>query len=248
MNRFYLGTHMVNWLWNERFAGCPLFVSVLRIMRYRNLRPAVTPWALDSAGFSMVTTHGYYTIGPRQYVAIVRRCADEIGNLEWAATQDWMCEEIALAKSRRTVAEHQQLTVNSWIALNSMDASLPWAPVIQGYTRDDYLRCIDLYDRHTATDLRKLPVVGVGSICRRQGIAESREILLAIRAAGFHNIHAFGLKINGLRLSQDIISSADSMAWSYDARRKPKLPDCTHGNCANCPEFASIWLAKLLHG
>ncbi|MEV6227889.1 ATP-binding cassette domain-containing protein [Saccharopolyspora shandongensis] len=43
------------------------------------------------------------------------------------------------------------------------------------------------------------------------------------------------------------LHSADSMAWSYAARRSPRLPGCTaHKNCANCPRFAFHWRERVL--
>lgn len=33
--------------------------------------------------------------------------------------------------------------------------------------------------------------------------------------------------------------SADSLAWSFDARRSAPLPDCAHANCATCLRYAA---------
>ena len=42
---------------------------------------------------------------------------------------------------------------------------------------------------------------------------------------------------------------ADSLAWSYHARREPPLPGCnTHKNCANCVRFALAWREETLEG
>ncbi len=42
-----------------------------------------------------------------------------------------------------------------------------------------------------------------------------------------------------------MLESADSMAWSYDARRAPALAGCTHRNCANCLEYALRWRRRV---
>lgn len=42
------------------------------------------------------------------------------------------------------------------------------------------------------------------------------------------------------RDSLDLVS-ADSLAWSYAARRQPPLPDCPHARCNNCIDWASQW-------
>ncbi len=50
-----------------------------------------------------------------------------------------------------------------------------------------------------------------------------------------------------LFISDRRLTSADSMAWSVDARRKPPLPGCTrHKNCANCPRYALRWRRQVL--
>src|SRR5262245_44967377 len=54
---FYLGTHQPHWL---ATAGVPLFVSARRLAGRRRLPRAAAPWALDSGGFSEITTHGRY--------------------------------------------------------------------------------------------------------------------------------------------------------------------------------------------
>src|SRR5436309_107712 len=47
-----------------------------------------------------------------------------------------------------------------------MAPELPITPVLQGQSISDYSRCADLYERH-GVDLAALPLVGVGSVCRR---------------------------------------------------------------------------------
>ncbi|SDZ53048.1 hypothetical protein SAMN05216215_10913 [Saccharopolyspora shandongensis] len=60
-------------------------------------------------------------------------------------------------------------------------------------------------------------------------------------------MHGFGIKTSGLRDYGSHLHSADSMAWSYAARRSPRLPGCTaHKNCANCPRFAFHWRERVL--
>jgi hypothetical protein len=60
-------------------------------------------------------------------------------------------------------------------------------------------------------------------------------------------LHGFGVKTGGLHLYGHHLASADSMAWSYTARRLPPLPGCTsHANCANCFTYATHWRARIL--
>ncbi len=250
--RFWLGTHVVPWLATETV---PLFISAVRLRKKRKLPRAAGEWALDSGGFSAIKEHGCYRTSPQEYVAEVQRWSEEIGGMEWAAIQDWMCEPFMLEKTGRTLETHQQLTVNSWGMLNSIDGSLPWVPVLQGWTVHDYHRCADLYERHTATDLTQLPLVGLGSICRRQGTEEAAMIVKSLYARGFHNLHGFGFKTLGLTRRNSVapyLKSSDSMAWSFRARRawrhgQRKLCGGEHpGSCSNCRDWAMMWRERLL--
>lgn len=165
----------------------------------------------------------------------------------WAAIQDWMCEPHMLEKTGKTVREHQQLTIASLVELRRLAPEIRWAPVLQGWKLADYLEHIEMY-RAAGFDLRYERIVGVGSVCRRQGTLEANEIMRAIAARGIR-IHAFGVKRDGLALFGDRLSSSDSMAWSFVARRRRiRLAGCTHNNCANCFRFAMQWCRTLVDG
>lgn len=253
---FLLGTHQPGWL---NHAGVPLFVSDVRLRGYKRLPRAAAPWAVDSGGFSELQRHGTWTIPPREYVARLRRYRDEIGSLTWAAAQDWMCEPIVrhggwaagqyFVGTHRTVAEHQRRTVLNFLHLRDIAPDLPIVPVIQGFTCEDYLRCVDLYWTVGRIDLTVEPLCGVGSICRRQATGEAGRILTALRHRGVTSLHGFGFKILGLADHGHLLKSADSLAWSDTARklRRP-LPGCEgrHINCANCLQFALRWRASVL--
>lgn len=241
--RFYLGTHMLAWMRDERFTDVPLFVSRRRFEKRRTLPRSVTDWALDSGGFTELSMHGAWTLSPVDYVAFVRRAQDEIGRMQWAAPQDWMCEPVITAKTGLTVADHLALTVQNFLDLRALAPDLPIAPVIQGWAFDDYRRCVDAYDR-AGIDLRAYPVVGVGTICRRQGTVEAERILRHLASLGI-SLHAFGAKIVGLHRFYDALASSDSLAWSYAARRDAPLPGCSHRSCANCPVYAIAWCRRL---
>jgi hypothetical protein len=64
-------------------------------------------------------------------------------------------------------------------------------------------------------------------------------------------LHGFGLKLQGLRQVGGALVSADSMAWSFDARRlghKRGANWCgspSHKNCANCSAFAMDWYRRV---
>src|SRR5690349_1560064 len=248
-----LGTHQPGWLAK---AGVPLFVSDVRLRVYKTLPRAAAPWAVDSGGFSEIQKYGQWTVTPAEYVARLRRYRDEVGHLMWCAPQDWMCEPIIInggvaggqrfAGTGLSVAEHQRRTVTNYVQLRDMAPDLPIIPVVQGWTRDDYLRCVDLYSSLARVDLTAMPLVGLGSVCRRQGTAEAVDIIDALHRVGVTRIHGFGFKILGLRQlagRRHGLHMADSLAWSDTARklRRPALPGCTHANCANCLPYALQW-------
>lgn len=239
---FYLGTHMPHWL---GILDVPLFVSHRRLAGRRTLPVARGPWALDSGGFSELSMFGQWRTSPTQYVAAVQRYADEIGQLAWAAPQDHMCEPIMLAKTGKTVGEHQRLTVENYVRLRSMAPQLPFVPVLQGWRLDDYRRCADAYAR-AGIDLTAEPTVGIGSVCRRQATGEIDAIVSTLAADGLR-LHGFGVKTKGLAAYAPSLTSADSMAWSVDGRR---TAGCAHGrpalNEANCRSFALAWRERVL--
>lgn len=108
--RFFLGFHHPHQL---AHAGVPLFVSHRRLVTMKTLPRAIAPWALDSGGFTELAMHGRWTVTAQDYARAVARYRDEIGSLDWAAPQDWMCEPVMLAKTGLTVDEHQRRTIAS---------------------------------------------------------------------------------------------------------------------------------------
>ena len=240
--RFYLGTHKPNWL---KLTDVPLFVSRRRLAEVKKLPRALGPWALDSGAFSEIDQHGKWTLSPADYIAEVRRYSAEIGNMQWAAIQDWMCEPQMLAKTGKTIEEHQRLTTHSYLALKWAAPEIPWCPVLQGFEHDDYLRHADEYNRVLPYPIEGCKIVGLGSVCRRQGTKEADSIIWDLHARGF-KLHAFGFKITGLEQSAHLLESADSMAWSRAARFDPPLPGCTHKTCSNCIKYAMKWRKNVL--
>lgn len=245
--RFYLGTHRANWLW--QIHDIPLFISH-RVLRERKSRfpRATTPWALDSGGFTELSMYGRWETTPSEYVAAVRRYDDELGHLEWASPQDWMCEPWVLAKTGLTVAQHQARTVDNYLELVALAPDLDFAPVLQGWELDDYQRHADAY-ADAGVDLTAQPVVGIGSVCRRQATGQITWIFESLRHRGLQ-MHGFGVKTEGLAQYADLLVSADSLAWSYNARKLARAGyrGCDKNTCANCLHHALAWRQRVLGG
>lgn len=257
MFKFYLGAPNSAWLW--RHPGISLFVS-RRQMPKRKFHRAVTDWALDSGGFTELQKFGKWTIGADEYAKLVNEYHAKVGRLQWAAQQDWMCEPIVInggsvggqtfVGTKLSVFEHQKRTVLNFLELEGK-CKVPIVPVIQGYTKDEYHKCIDMF-AVVGVDLTQYETVGVGSICRRQATDEAVEILESIAARGIR-IHGFGLKREALKNVLGSLRSADSMAWSFNARhskttcgRINRRTGKPIKNCANCYHAAVEWYEKTM--
>lgn len=239
--QFYLGTHLEGWLGT---VDVPLCVSYRRLMRRKRLPVARTGWLLDSGGFTELSMYGRWTIPPEAFVAGVRRIATEVGHVDAAAIQDWMCEPPILASTGLTVRDHQRLTIESYQTLTALAPEIPWMPVVQGWDPDDYDAHLDQYAA-VGINLAALPLVGVGTVCRRQAMGVAVEIVRRVASRGVR-IHGFGFKLTGLTGARPYLASADSLAWSFDARRSAPIPGHPHKNCANCLEWALRWRERVL--
>lgn len=269
---FYLGVHKPYWLFDAAMRGVPLFLSYRQLRELqdrRALKPAVTEWCLDSGGFMELAEKGRWTYSAKSYADGVRRFARECGGLRWAAIMDWMTEACVLEKTGGTVAEHQARTIDSLIELRSIAPEIPWAPVLQGWGWGEHEDHVEQYARR-GIDLTREPIVGVGSICRRSTTMFATMVLNDLADYGL-KLHAFGFKIDGLTSSWSTVHpfgvrrerpvierdtvfmplwmrlrSADSTAWSFNARRSPPLPGCTHEHCNNCQLYARQWRQELM--
>jgi hypothetical protein len=239
---FYLGTHRPNWL--ARPDVPPLFVSHRQLRDRRTLPVATGRWALDSGGFTEIATFGRWEDTPTRYIAAGRRYRDECGGLDWCAPQDWMCEPWMVDKTGLTVADHQRLTIESYLTLSSEAPDVPFVPVLQGWTLADYLGHIDAYAA-AGVDLRRHATVGLGSVCRRQATAEIGALVARIAAEGIQ-LHGFGVKGAGIRRYGHLLASADSMAWSFRGRRISPCPHTGVKSCANCYPHAMEWRQRAL--
>jgi len=240
--RFYLGTHEPSWLHR---AGVPLFLSDRRLRRYRKWHRAAAPWALDSGGFTELSMHGQWLTEPQAYADRCSAYAEQIGMPDFCAVQDWMCEPQIREKTGQSIEAHQRLTIASFLQLREIAPGLPWLPVVQGWDLADYCKHVRLYES-AGIDLTLQPVVGVGSVCRRQSSKEGQAIVAEVAAMQIR-VHAFGFKTIGLMASWQKLTSSDSMAWSFTARRRGiRLEGCSHSTCANCLRYALQWRSDVL--
>lgn len=215
MQRFFVGVHQPC----DADQVDAAFISVHRIAKRVSGFP-VGDWIMDSGAFRTIEVHGGYPEPPEEYAAQIRRWSRN-GNLLAAVSQDYMCEAHMLQITGKTVMEHQQLTVERYDALTVCDlGGVYLMPVLQGYTPAEYVRHLEMYgDR-----LKPGMWVGVGSVCKRNSNPAAIEaVLLAIKKARPDlKPHGFGLKVTALAsaLIRKLLETADSMAWSYAARKQ----------------------------
>lgn len=205
-------------------------------MRKRvNLPTPRAPWILDSGAFTELFMYRQFTYTADRYVVDVLWLLAHMDYCQWVAPMDWMCEPSMIARTGLSVPEHQARTVANFVELRDVLGKRV-VPVLQGYAPREYDRCVSLY-QDAGVDLAAEPVVGLGSVCRRSNTSEIRRL---IRYLSDHDLrfHGFGLKGTTFRALRGQLASADSMAWSYAARRA--------GRDANSTEEALAWRTKQL--
>ncbi len=213
--RFFVGLHQPSDAQHTDAA----FVSVNRL-KTRKSDFEVSDWIMDSGAFTTILTHGDYPEPPAVYAAHIRRWS-KCGTLLAAVAQDYMCESHMLKITGKTIAEHQRLTIERYDGLLACDtAGVYILPVLQGYAPADYVEHIRQYGARLAHGAW----VGVGSVCKRNGnVGAIEAVLLAIkRERPDLRLHGFGLKSTALgsRLVRELLETADSMAWSFAARKQ----------------------------
>lgn len=190
---------------------------------------------------------GKWKTTPKQYADSIVRFNNEIGGMEWASPQDWMCEPSVLAKTRLSIRKHQELTVDNLIELRTINPDLNIIPVLQGWDPPDYAYHIEMYSRR-GIDLASEKLVGVGTMCRRASVRNVHQLIVDISSMGI-KLHCYGVKSDGMPLFGSIITSADSMAWSSRARWANKnLCGEEHlaKRCSHCVKWATIWADKVV--
>lgn len=194
------------------------FISVNRI-RDRKGPFEVRNWIMDSGAFTEIATHGHYRHGVESYAEQIVRWKGN-GNLIAAVAQDYMCEPFIVERTGLSVEEHQRRTIERYDALLACDTGAYIMPVLQGFQPGDYVAHLRAYEGR----LGPSAYVGVGSVCKRNGkpaaIMAVLDSILTVRPD--LRLHGFGLKTTALTCAPitDALHSADSMAWSFAARRE----------------------------
>lgn len=214
--KFYVGLHQP--------ADAQHFdLACISINRLRGRRKAVDcgDVLVDSGAFTELAQHGRYRHSVEEYAAEIKRLHEAgVVKISAAVAQDYMCEPWMLEKTGLTIADHQRLTIERYDDLLACNLPVPVLPVLQGFAPSDYQSHVAQYG-----DRLKFGMwVGVGSVCKRQGDPRAIiAVLQAIRAVRPDlRLHGFGVKKTSLLHPgvREYLYSADSMAWSFAARKQ----------------------------
>ena len=249
--RFYLGTHILN---HMEKTDVPLFISINRLKRRKKKEfKQLGRIAIDSGGFTELGMHGKWTSTADEYVEELQRLMDLGLKIDWASPQDWMCEDVMLKKTGLSVLQHQWRTVENFMKLRELTneiEGLHIIPVLQGQTLKDYFRHFEMYEVQ-GVNLRGEMLVGVGSVCRRESTEEIGTIMKGLGTKGLR-LHGFGVKTGGIKKYGEWLVSADSMAWSRNARfDKKRCTSCINRPnppkaCNNCLDYALDWRGNIV--
>jgi hypothetical protein len=219
--KFFVGLHKAHFA--KRVERCMVSVNVLRT-RVSDFQ--VGEWLMDSGAFTKVTRDGGYLEPVEVYASEILRWS-WVGKLLAAVSEDYMCEPFVLERTGLSITEHQRLTIDRYCALRRLvPYRLHIMPVLQGYAPSDYADHVRQYGDLLTPGMW----VGVGSVCKRN--AKASAIAAVLRA--IHDVrpdlrlHGFGIKLTSLaspEVSQRLYS-ADSMAWSFSARKQGRNPNC----------------------
>jgi len=170
---------------------------------------------LDCGGFTMLNKHGEYpftTVNFMNLVAFLRP--------DYYVPLDYPCEP-GISRNLGLMTNEQRIkkTVKNAAEMVQWETHVKgqMVPVIQGYTLDEYKRCIDAHA--DAGTMREY--MAVGSMCRRLSNDELHNLITGIaQYAEGVRLHFFGLKLSpALANLRELIYSQDS-AVAMDAYDK----------------------------
>lgn len=221
--KFYVGLHVLSHLQHFKLA-CVSINSFTRDGGFRKKMLAVdedSDILLDSGAFTEIARFHKYRHTPQEYAVTLRRIAHVFGKARvTAVSQDMMCEPFMLALTGLTVRQHQEITIERYRALLAENLPMPLLPVLQGYTPREYIAHLEMYGDLLTPGMW----VGVGSVCKRNvSPIDIANVLFAIKwARPDLQLHGFGVKKTALMDAtvRKFLATADSMAWSYAARRE----------------------------
>jgi hypothetical protein len=180
---------------------------------------------MDSAGFTELSDNGRYSFGIDEYLGCVRRF-----NPDYFVNMDWMCEPHILGCTGKNVHAHINNTIKNYhdmVQKMSEDEIKRCIPVIQGFTIQEYLYCIERYEKNGLI----APYMGVGSVCRRGSSKDIAKILSLIKGELPNTkLHGFGIKKQVLDLiPSSMLESIDTAAYMYGKKQNGRWVTSANG-------------------
>lgn len=192
--------------------------GLLKIRR----KPIKSSIFLDSGAFTILSHYKDYPETVEEFCEAVLHIAN-LCNVEAVSSQDFLCDPHFVTLTGLSVIEHQRRTIERFDAIRAiLPPEITVVPVLQGYDPCEYLEHLAAYGSRLTLGMR----VGIGSLCRRSAKPKLIEQILVpiFDARPDLQYHGYALKTRSLSSSiiQCILHSADSMSWSYAARRKKR--------------------------
>ena len=175
--------------------------------------------ALDSAGFVAMARYGFYPWTVAAYIELAAAAP-----WRWFSAMD-LCVEPEIARDDAEVLDRIAGTVRLYVrclhAAEEQGIADRLAPVVQGWRPDHYLRCLD-----RLPGIEHAPVLGVGSVCRRQvggadGVLRVVDTLDRALGNGAARLHLYGVKSEAMHALRDHprVASVDNQAYGQTVRR-----------------------------
>lgn len=188
-------------------------------------RPWAGPeWFIDSGGYSTLDATGEYETTPEEYVAyLAEHEAREGVEIARYALRDWACERKLLRDNDRNVRVHQNWTIRDHFEClelaDERGIEAEPVPVLQGHDLREYLRHLDYYRDHGLLD--GTTYLGIGSVCKRENVAEIRDTLERLReeVPSEIRLHGFGITRELLYVPEAVeaLDSVDTAGWERKA-------------------------------
>lgn len=218
-----------------RRLGTPVLLSANAFSIWRPDRIGVRDWvgfdhrslrrlagldaALDSAGFVAMARYGFYPWTVTAYMDLAAAAP-----WRWFSAMD-LCVEPEIARDDAEILDRIAGTVRFYIRClreaEERGIADRLAPVVQGWRPDHYLRCLD-----RLPGVGHAPVLGVGSVCRRQvggtdGVLRVVDTLDRALGDAPARLHLYGVKSEAMHALRDHprVASVDSQAYGQTARR-----------------------------
>lgn len=181
-------------------------------------------YGVDCGGFVASRIWGDYRYSADQYIEWIETF---LLPPQWAAIQDFCCEDELTAGKSGIIKERQDKTTANIIQYwqKYREAEWVWIPTVQGWQIEDYIRhalelkplIMEWFDYYRSRAQDDLFRVGIGTLCARPFSGDIQAIVNAVAdiLPGVR-FHLFGVKLQVLKSQVALprIASVDSAAWN----------------------------------